>query len=407
MLISMNNTIKILSCFILLICLLLPQKGQGEEIAKSHPKGWQGVIIESVFPNPCDKDKEKEWIKLYNSSNTEINLKNWFLIDNYGRGKGYLFEKDLWLEDDDYIILKRVETKITLNNFKEELYLYTDKDKLADSISYSNAPENFIYKLENQTFSWVHLEKERSDTCKLSNQNNLKEIENTKKYLNWTDLDGAQAEDNFQLTGIVLSPPNTVGKRYFLLSNNKQQSRIIQIYNHYSDFPEIEAGDIIKATGNFSKGKDYIRIKTKSPQDIKINKSSLLISPLSFDLDNLYLNKIYKLEAEINKINKNSLSVIYKNKEIKIDLSLLNNKNLKNEYTEKVKINIVGILTKQSNEINLKLLPSYPQNKNYFLSQKQDNKEQSSNKDYKKYLSLASIISAGFITWKYKKKTIS
>jgi hypothetical protein len=422
----MNNVFKLLLLLSLFFFLCSPLESKAFVVANNissasselkkdkqiQTKGWQGVIIQEIFPNPCGRDKEKEWIRLYNSANTEINLKDWFLIDSYGLGEGYLFEKDLWLEDDDYLILERKKTNITLNNFQETLYLYTKDDKVADSISYKNAPENYIYSFTDQGFIWKHISKRRTDSCPSTLNNNLKnddvdnnldnkDIEND-GYLNWIDLNSAKAEAEFKLTGSVLVAPDDLSSRYFLLTKDSEQSQVIQVYNHYSEFIDISPGDIITVTGRFSEVEDAYRIKTNSSKDVEIIKSSFLNPALNFKLNNLNINRVYSLKAEIYEVNKNSLAVIYDNRKIKIDLELLNKKSIEHSFIEGQKLEIIGLLESSSDELYLKLLPHYPQNQKYFSLYKSDNNK---NNDYKKYLSFLSIIGAGVITLKYNKKS--
>jgi|GEM_PF-2205166 hypothetical protein len=436
----MNNVFKLLILISLFFLLLFPQESRAlnadndtenknvdkaevktedkeenekEEIKderQSQAKGWQGIIIQQIFPNPCGKDENKEWIKLYNSANTEINLKGWFLIDSYGLGGGYLFSEDLWLEDDDYLVLKRETTKITLNNFQEKLYLYTNEDVIADSIAYINAPEDFVYSFENQGFTWKHVNEQKLNSCSSSinkaeddSDNYNKEDNNIENndYLGWNDFSEAEKEDEFQITGTVLVAPGDLSTRYFLLTKDSEQSQVIQIYNHYSEFKDINPGDIITATGRFSEAGGFYRIKTNTIDGVEILKSSFLSPPLNFDLNNLNLSKVYSLRAEVYTVNKNNLSVVYDNRKINIDLSLLNEKGVDHNYVEGQEFEFIGLLLKSSDNLYLKLLPHYPQNKKHLSLDKGDNKK---NINYKKYLSFLSIISAGIISLKYKKK---
>ncbi|MFP4514829.1 MAG: lamin tail domain-containing protein [Parcubacteria group bacterium] len=420
----MNNVFKLLILISLFFFLFFPQKSRAIVVSntdsnedkelkaekQSQAKAWQGIIIQEIFPNPCDKDKDKEWIRLYNSSNTEINLNGWFLIDTYGLGKGYLFSEDLWLEDDDYLILPRTKTNITLNNFQETLYLYTKDDKVADSVSYKNAPEDYIYSFEEQGFIWKPIVERRKKSCSNTKDEdyNQDDLENTKdnNYLNWDELSVAKAETEFRLTGSVLVAPGDLSDRYFLLTKDSKQSQVIQVYNHYSEFIDINPGDIITVTGRFSELNNFYRIKTNSSDDIKILKSSFLSPALDFNLDNLNLNKVYSLKAKIDQVNKNTLLLLYKNKKIKVDLKILNKKNIEHNYISGEEIEIIGLLEESSNELYLKLLPHYPQNQKY-LSLNKSNYYNNINKDnnnYKKYLSLVSIIGIGIISLKYNKR---
>jgi hypothetical protein len=423
----MNNVFKLLLLISLFFLLFFPQETQAiivsnnenteskeiEAETQTQAKGWQGIIIQEIFPNPCGKDKDKEWIRLYNSANTEINLNGWFLIDNHGLGEGYLFSEDLWLEDDDYLIIEREETNITLNNFQETLYLYTKDDEVADSVSYKNAPEDYIYSFEDQGFAWKHISERRVELCpsalnNIENDDRDNKNENNEGYLNWADLSSAKAETEFKLTGSVLVAPGDLSSRYFMLTNDSKQSQLIQVYNHHSEFIDISPGDIISVTGRFSEVDNFYRIKTNSKDDIEILKSSLLTPPLNFNLDNLNLGKVYSLEAEVYTVNKNSLAVVYDNKMIKVDLSLLHEKSIEHSYVEGQKLEIIGLLENSSDELYLKLLPHYPQNQKYFSLSNSDyynKKDNNNDNNYKKYLSFLSILGAGIITLKYNKKS--
>ena len=68
----MNNIFKLLLLILLFFLLFFPQETQaiiastnesseGEKIRaekQNQSKGWQGIIIQEIFPNPCGKDKD-------------------------------------------------------------------------------------------------------------------------------------------------------------------------------------------------------------------------------------------------------------------------------------------------------------------------------------------------------------
>jgi len=423
----MNNFFKLLLLLFLFFLLLFPQESRAlNEDNKTKPekqtqaKGWQGIIIQEMFPNPCGKDKDKEWIRLYNSANTEINLNGWFLIDSYGQGEGYLFSEDLWIEDDDYLILEREKTNITLSNFQEKLYLYTNEDEVADSVAYKNAPADYIYSFEAQGFKWKHISERRTDTCSKQQtniDNNKPKSKKTdtnddvnksnKNYLSWNDLISADKEDKFKITGSVLIAPGDLSSRYFLITKDTKQSQVIQVYNHYGEFLDIKPGDIVSVIGRFSEIDNYYPLKTSAPEDIEILKSSFLVPALNFELENLSLGKVYSIKAEIYTVNKNSLIIVYNNRKIKVDLSLLNERKIEHSYVEGQELEIIALLEDNSNELYLKLLTHYPQNQKYLSLNKNNstNEENNDTNNYKRYLSFLSILGAGIITLKYKRKS--
>lgn len=92
------------------------------------------VIINEFLPNPVGTDAENEWIELYNNSDIDVALKDWWLED--ASGQKYVF-KDEEIARHGYLILPYSKTKITLNNNGETLSLYSPQGELAFKISYS------------------------------------------------------------------------------------------------------------------------------------------------------------------------------------------------------------------------------------------------------------------------------
>lgn len=326
--------------------------------SNSQPRGWLGLVISEIFPNPTDKDRDKEWIKIYNSANTEINLKDWIISDNYGHISPYSFPDDLWLEDDEYIIIERKDTKIILNNFLETVSLFSAQGKLADQVSYIQAPENEIYSYQNGNWQW---RKNINDSTKI--KKDVKEI--NRKNLDWNSFSSLKNEEEILLSGIVISLPKQIASQYFLLSEDKLQSNIIQIYNYQKDFPNLKIGETIEVSGRFSSSSSYYRLKTNKANDIKnTDIAEIDLTPLEIEnnLKSENIGKLFTILAEIKKIKKYSLNVINikegaDNKELEVNTELISDKFSKNQILE-----AKGILLKNSKDFVLKIIPEYGYN---------------------------------------------
>ncbi len=316
----MNSFFKSLIILICFLSILWPLGTSAQDPYNS--KGWQGIIIQEILPNPVDKDRDKEWIKLYNSSNQEINLKNWVLVDRFGQNHFFVFQKDTWLEDDDYIIMSRSETQITLNNFEEELSLFDPAGELIDQISYINAPAGETLLYSDNSWRWGTKEK--------------------------TTL---QPETPNIVEGIVITLPGDISLQYFFIARDAQQSETIQIYNYKKEFPKLKLGDYIKISGEFSDINNYLRFKISKPEDIEILNHQPPISPLnSSDLNNS-LGKLVSISGTI--IDKDGKYLILDN-EIKLDPSLLTVKPATND-----RVKASGIVLTSSKYKYVKILPDY------------------------------------------------
>jgi competence ComEA-like helix-hairpin-helix protein len=112
-----------------------------------------GVYINEILPSPKGADETDEWIELYNSNNSDVDLSGWQIQDTEGTVTTYIFPKDSKISANEFLVLKRPETNIMLNNDKDDLNLLTPDKKIVDFVSYAKAPTGQSY---NKTSSgWI------------------------------------------------------------------------------------------------------------------------------------------------------------------------------------------------------------------------------------------------------------
>lgn len=97
------------------------------------------IIINEWLPNPAGQDSRAEWIELYNNDSAAVSLSGWHLQTKNGKTfslTGYE------IQGQGYLLLPRSTTKLTLRNSDEEIFLYNNKNELADhSQLFGTAPE--------------------------------------------------------------------------------------------------------------------------------------------------------------------------------------------------------------------------------------------------------------------------
>ncbi len=98
------------------------------------------VVIESLLPNPVGPDRGAEWIELTNRGTDAVNLSGWSLKDASGK----VFVLSGTLAPQGGIKLQDPQTKITLNNDTDTIYLYDRSGGLIDKLSYENPAEGEI-----------------------------------------------------------------------------------------------------------------------------------------------------------------------------------------------------------------------------------------------------------------------
>jgi competence ComEA-like helix-hairpin-helix protein len=113
-----------------------------------------GVVINEILPNPEGADETNEWIELYNSNSSDIDLSGWQLQDTNGTITTYTIAQGTKILANSFLIFKRPDTKISLNNDQDGLNLLTPDKKIADSVAFTTAPLNQSYNKTSTDWLW-------------------------------------------------------------------------------------------------------------------------------------------------------------------------------------------------------------------------------------------------------------
>lgn len=113
-----------------------------------------GIFINEILPNPNGPDETDEWIEIFNQNNFEVNLSYWQISDTEGKQTIYTFPKETKISPQGFLVLKRPETKITLNNNKDGLQLIQPDGKVIDSVEYEKAPKGQSYNKGDLGWFW-------------------------------------------------------------------------------------------------------------------------------------------------------------------------------------------------------------------------------------------------------------
>lgn len=128
-----------------------------------------GIEIHEILPNPEGADETEEWIKLYNQNNFEVDLSGWKVEDTNGTPKIYTLPKDSKILANGFLTLKRIDTKIMLNNDADGINLLTPDEKIIDSVNFTKAPLGQTYKKTMLGWAWSGSSKALPKTKKTDN----------------------------------------------------------------------------------------------------------------------------------------------------------------------------------------------------------------------------------------------
>jgi len=112
------------------------------------------VFINEIFPSPEESDAEKEWIELFNANNFEVDLSGWQIQDLVGTVKKYFFPAETKIKPNNFLVLKRPETKIVLQNNGDGLKLLNPSGKIVDKIQYEKAPRGMSFNRTKESWLW-------------------------------------------------------------------------------------------------------------------------------------------------------------------------------------------------------------------------------------------------------------
>ena len=96
------------------------------------------IYIKELLPNPAGKDTDGEWIKLFNDSSSSVVLNGWTLRD--ASEKVFKLDGQTISASGD-LKLAYNETRVTLNNDADSVYLLDASGSEVDKLSYNGIAE--------------------------------------------------------------------------------------------------------------------------------------------------------------------------------------------------------------------------------------------------------------------------
>jgi hypothetical protein len=166
------------------------------------------VMINEILPSPEGPDEENEWIEIFNNAESPVDLSGWQITDTKGAVTVYRFPDGTKIEAKDFLVLKRPETKIILNNENDGINLVQPDSNILQKISYENAPLNQSYNKAGNKWAWNKSLTPGAENAPLANTPE-KETSEQGEENNSTDLTSG------------LNKPEAEGKNYLAYAANQ------------------------------------------------------------------------------------------------------------------------------------------------------------------------------------------
>jgi hypothetical protein len=316
-------------------------------------------LINEVAPNPTGSD-QAEFIELYNNNAIEIDLSGYYLDDIDGGSKPYQFMNNFGIQPFSYLVLKKEETKLSLNNESDSIRLLDDKQKLLQQIDYDNAEEGVSYSRSNDG-GWYWTEKiSAGEENQITISPEIKKSKNSKIQTGVfevliEDVKELAVGENIITRGVVAVKPEILGVQFFYVVSETNKSIGIQIYNYKKDFPELSIGDLVEVSGVLSQSGGEYRLKTKQKDDIKViaNQTEIIASQTKIiEIEDKMVGGLSAVSGEVIEIKGSTIYLDDSTGEVQIYLKRATGID-KSNIREGDTLEATGILTQTSNGYKL------------------------------------------------------
>lgn len=175
-----------------------------------------GVVFNEILPSPEGADEENEFIEIYNKNNFDVDLSGWKIKDMEGVNTTFTIPNNIKILANNFLLFKRPQTKISLNNAKDVLNLILPNNKIIDSVSFIKAPLNQSYNKTDSNWFW-------STNLTPNKQNIVSQVSlnNSKINLLKTDNSGKNTVESDKLLASIIdskitNKKNTINNPWFL-----------------------------------------------------------------------------------------------------------------------------------------------------------------------------------------------
>lgn len=311
---------------------------------KTNVFSFDDIKINELFPNPKGDDRKGEFIELINLGNEELNISNFYLTDGVKR---YYFPEGTIIYPEDFILVERVESKISLNNSGDKIVLFSTLGEKVDELAYEKSYEDESYSRSvNGDFFWT-------DYITPGEENEFSTGKNkeAKEGFFAADIYEVLAQEKgvkvcFQ--GVVTVEPGIFSNQFFYLQDSFAG---LQVYMYRADWPDLKVGDIVEVSGVVSESYQEKRVNIKTAEDIKVISRGAEINPQTVkSSDDLSVGSLVELSGQILEKNKNKWSLEFVEGNDTLQVFLKFNDDKLSDFKESDIINVTGILRRR-NEI--------------------------------------------------------
>lgn len=291
------------------------QKKFSVTVAPGNSSQNHGVLISEIFPNPHGTDTS-EFIEIYNTSASTINVSGWQLKNN--SDTKFTFPTDTSIPAHETLTFYRTISHLALNNTGDTVELSSPQSGIIDRVAYTKSIDGSSYSRKQSGWAWGAptpgrvdvMETNFSEILKLQTGSEMPSVLGTKIFSTNSIAAIRELPKGMWVTihGTVAALPGVFSTQYFYITDG---SSGIQIFSSKKTFPSLSVGDQVAIVGTMSELRGVPRVTIKNIENIKITGKNENITPELLALGEISEAGAGNLATATGEITKLTSSLLY------------------------------------------------------------------------------------------------
>lgn len=326
----------------------------------------KNIIISEIFPNPKGDDNT-EFVEIYNPNDFDVNISNWKLKD---KSKTF-FKLQGTIKSKKYLEVAKEDSKISLNNSNEEVFLYDCKENLIANTKYDKSYEDKSYSYDNlkKEYFWTDVKTPGEENVftetvsstqeliddfsqeAISTTTEISDISTTSEEVPFYSLEQNEAVSGY---GVVVYPLNKILNNSAYICNYYNSENVIDYYDclnlyYLGKWPKLTVGSIVQFSGKLSETTSSRKIKVAKKDSINLVGRVSSINPDEIILDNNINEDLFGslviISGKITKINKKSFMI--SGDEIELKVKIFDNNIDLEKFKKDDWVRVSGVILKE------------------------------------------------------------
>ncbi|MFC1687751.1 lamin tail domain-containing protein [Patescibacteria group bacterium] len=268
----------------------------------------EGIILNELFPAPDGSDAELEFIELYNTRDDDIDLIGWSVTDTKS---SFVIPKGTTIESENVFVFFRPETKISLNNSGDTVYLINPAGEIVQGVEYGKAESDKAFAFfPEQGWQWTDATPGEENVISDQNENDEEISEDNDGVQVVTVAQAREMEKGkeIQIQGVIIAEPDLLGSKSMYIQDDTGGIKVVATKE---SFPELSVGDVISFFGKTSTelGQPKINVLDVSTIGVQSTKDVVSYEMLFTDADS-YLNQLVTIHGELQGIYRSTITIV-------------------------------------------------------------------------------------------------